>query len=329
MKQWLGSGMVCILLLAFTADASAQDKSKPAAPAAVRQRTFDTPKAAADALIAAAASYDVPALKEILGPDGNDLIETSDPVQSKNQFVAFSAQAREKTEVVPDAKNPNLAILSVGEEDWPLPIPIVRKAGQWLFDSKAGRKEVLYRRIGRNELDAIEVCRDFVEAQHAYALEKHDGSSLNQYAQRNVSTPGRQDGLAWRNADGTWGGPLGERIAEAIEEGYKEKSQPQPFQGYNFKVLKGQGSAAPLGKMDFVVKGVMIGGFALAAAPSDYRVTGVMTFIVSHDGVVYQKDLGPKTLELFQKMERYNPDKTWTPVDGRPTSPGAPTKTGT
>ena len=329
MKHWLGSGMVCVLLLASTVDAAPQAKAKSAAPAATRQRTFDTPKAAADALIAAAASYDVPALEEILGPAGHDLVVTSDPVQTKNQLAEFAARAREKSEVVTDAKNENLAILSVGEEDWPLPIPIVRNGGGWSFDSKAGKQEILYRRIGRNELDAIDVCQDFVEAQHAYALEKHDGSSVNQYAQRNVSTPGRQDGLAWRNPDGTWGGPLAERIAEAIKEGYRAKSHPQPFHGYYFKVLKGQGPAAPLGKMDFVVEGVMIGGFALAAAPSDYRVTGVMTFIVSHDGVVYQKDLGPKTLELFQKMERYNPDKTWSPVDGSTTSPDTPMKTGT
>jgi hypothetical protein len=316
--------MVCVLLLAPAHDASAQAKSKSAAPVAGRQRTFDTPKAAADALIAAATSDDVPVLQEILGPDGKDLLVTSDPVQSKNQLEAFAAQAREKSEVVLDAKNPNLAILSVGNEDWPLPIPIVRREGKWLFDSKAGRKEVLYRRIGRNELDAIEVCRDFVEAQHAYALEKHDGSSLNQYAQKIISSPGKQDGLAWRNSDGAPAGPISETIADAIAEGYTKKAEP--LHGYYFKVLKGQGPAARLGKMDFVVKGVMIGGFALAAAPSDYRVTGVMTFIVSHDGVVYQKDLGPKTLELFQKMERYNPDKTWSPVDGRSTSPGTTMK---
>jgi hypothetical protein len=329
MKHWLGSEMVCLLLLASTVAAAPQAKAKSAAPAATRQRTFDTPKAAADALIAAAASYDVPALEEILGPDGHDLVVTSDPVQTRNQLEEFAARAREKSEIVTDAKNPNLAILSVGEEDWPLPIPIVHNGGGWSFDSKAGKQEILYRRIGRNELDAIDICRDFVEAQHAYALEKHDGSSVNQYAQRNVSTPGKQDGLAWRNPDGTWGGPLAERIAEAIKEGYRAKSHPQPFHGYYFKVLKGQGPAAPLGKMDFVVEGVMIGGFALAAAPSDYRVTGVMTFIVSHDGVVYQKDLGPKTLELFHKMERYNPDKTWSPVDGSTTSPDTPMKTGT
>jgi hypothetical protein len=327
MKHWLGSGIVCVLLLAPAADASALEKSKSAAPAAAGQRTFDTPKAAADALIAAAESYDVPALKAILGPDGNALIETSDPVQSKNQFVAFSAQAREKTEVVPDAKNPNLAILSVGDGDWPLPIPIVRKAGKWSFDSKAGKREVLFRRIGRNELDAIESCLNFVEAQHEYALEKHDGSSLNQYAQKVISTEGKQDGLVWRNPDGTFGGPLGEELAQSIAEGYSKKSEP--LHGYYFKVLKGQGPAAPLGKMDFVVKGAMIGGFALAAAPSDYRVTGVMTFIVSHDGIVYQKDLGPKTLELFQKMERYNPDKTWAPVHEATETPATPAKTGT
>jgi len=325
MKNWLGSAMACVLLLAPTGDASAQDK-KPAAPAAAAQRTFETPQAAADALIAAAEAYDVPALKAILGPDSNSLIETKDPVQSKNQFESFSVQAREKTEVVPDAKNPNLAILSVGKGEWPLPIPIVRKAGKWSFDSKAGKREVLYRRIGRNELDAIEVCREFVDAQHEYAIVKHDGSSLNQYAQKIISAPGKQDGLAWRNADGTEGGPLSEMVADAIAEGYTKKSDP--LHGYYFKVLKGQGAAAPLGKMDFVVKGVMIGGFALAAAPSDYRVTGVMTFIVSHDGIVYQKDLGPKTLETCQKMDRYNPDKTWSVVEEPAETTDSPAKTG-
>jgi len=314
MKQWFGSGIVCALLFAPALDAAEPSAKKPAAPAAAPQRTFDTPKAAADALIAAAASYDVPALKEILGPHGADLVVTQDPVLDRNQAEAFAVKAREKSEVVPDPKNPNLAILSVGEGGWPLPIPSVRKGGKWLFDSKAGRQEILFRRIGRNELDAIEVCRDFVEAQHAYALEKHDGSSLNQYAQKVISTPGKQDGLAWRNPDGAPGGPMGETIARAIAEGYTKKHEP--LHGYYFKVLKGQGPAAPLGKLDFVVKDLMIGGFALAAAPADYRVTGVKTFIVSHTGVVYEKDLGPKTLESFRAMERYNPDKSWSPVKG-------------
>ncbi len=328
MKHRFGPGIVGVLLLACAVGVSAQDKPKsaPAAPAPASQKTFDSPKAAADALIAAAASDDIAAMKAILGPEGNSLVETSDPVQTKNQLEAFAAQARKDTAVVLDAKNPDRATLSVGDDDWPMPIPIVRKNGRWLFDSKAGKRELLYRRIGRNELDAIEVCHEYVDAQHEYALEKHDGSSLNQYAQKIISSPGRHDGLAWHNSDGTVGGPLSETIADAIAEGYSKKSEP--LHGYYFKVLKGQGPAAPLGKLDFVVKGVMIGGFALAAAPSDYRVTGVMTFIVSHDGIVYQKDLGPQTLELFQKMDRYNPDKTWTPAEEQ-ASPETPKKAGT
>ena len=313
MKKWLGSGIVCAFIFA-----PALDAAEPVAPAAkkpsvaVHQRTFDSARGAADALISAAVRLDLPALKEILGPDGEDFVVTADAVQDRNQIEAFAAKAREKNDVVPDAKNPNLAILSIGDQDWPMPVPIVRKGGKWLFDSKAGRKEVLYRRIGGNELNAIGACHHFVEAQHAYALEKHDGSPVNQYAQKIISTPGKQDGLAWQNPDGTMGGPLGEGLARAIAEGYSKKSEP--FHGFYFKVLKGQGPAAPLGKIDFVVEGVMIGGFALVAAPADYRVTGVKSFIVSHDGIVYEKDLGPKTLEHFRAMELYDPDKSWSPV---------------
>ena len=286
--------------------------SAASAPA-VAQKTFSTPEKAAEALIGAAERYDVPALQEILGPDGVDLVITEDPVQDKNQCAAFAAEAREQTRIVRDPENPKLALLSIGADDWPVPIPIVEEGGKWRFDSKAGRQEVLYRRIGRNELDAIAICLNFVDAQHEYASRKRDGAMVNQYAQRVISTPGRQDGLAWRNPDGTWGGPLGEGAAHAIAEGYSNKAQP--YHGYYFKVLMGQGPAAPMGKMDFVVEGAMIGGFALVAAPADYRVTGVKTFLVSHDGVVYEQDLGPKTLERFQEMERFNPDKGWTPVD--------------
>ena len=185
----------------------------------------------------------------------------------------------------------------------------MKQKGKWYFDVKAGRQEILNRRIGANELDAIAICRGFVEAQQEYAQEKHDDSKVNQFAQRIISTPGKHDGLAWQNADGTWGGPVGEEVAKALEQGYSERSQP--FHGYYFKVLKGQGPAAPLGQMDFVVKGAMIGGFALAAAPAQYRVTGVQTFIVGPNGAVYQKDLGANTLKAFQSMDRYNPDKTW------------------
>jgi hypothetical protein len=309
--------MVCSLVLAAAVASaqSAQPAPKPAAPApakaAVPQRTFDTPQAAADALIAATATYDVPALEAILGPDGKSLVVTKDPVQDKNSAEAFAAKAREKNAIVPDAKDPNRVTLSIGNEDWPMPIPIVRKNGKWLFDSKAGAREVLYRRIGSNELNAIAGCRNYVEAQHEYALEQHAGSSVNQYAQKLISSPGQQDGLAWGNPDGTSGGPLGDDLARAITEGYTKRDAP--FHGYYFKVLKGQGPAAPIGQIDFVIKGVMIGGFALAAAPAEYLVTGVKTFIVSHDGIVYEKDLGEKTLETFQKMDRYNPGKGWVP----------------
>ncbi len=283
-----------------------------APPAKTAQKTFETPEKASEALIAAAENFDVSTLTEILGADGLDLVVSEDPVHDRNQGKAFAAQAREKMQVVRDAKNPKAATLVVGPEDWPLPIPLVESAGKWRFNTKAGRQEVLYRRIGRNELDAIEVCHGYVEAQMDYASEKRDGSKVNQYAQRVISTPGRQDGLAWRGPDGSWQGPIGENIARVIAEGYSDRSQP--YHGYYYKILKGQGPAAPMGEMDFLVKGVMIGGFALMAAPAEYGVTGVKSFIVSHDGVVYEKDLGPKTLEAFKTMARYNPDKTWTPV---------------
>jgi Protein of unknown function (DUF2950) len=273
------------------------------------QKEFDTPKEAADALIQVATNFDVAAAKEILGPDGEDIISSEDPVMDKNRAAAFANKAKEKTSIEIDKKNRNQAILLVGNDNFPLPIPIVKQKGKWFFDTKVGREEILNRRIGANELNAIEICRGFDEAQHEYAYEKHDGSKVNQYAQRIISTPGKHDGLAWQNPDGTWGGPVGEEVAKALQEGYSE--QGRPYHGYYFKVLKGQGPAAPMGEMDFMVEGAMIGGFALAAAPAEHRVTGVMTFIVGPDGVVYEKDLGPDTLKIFDKMDRYNPDKTW------------------
>lgn len=287
---------------------------RPAAPKP-KQKTFATPEEAAEALIVAADKFDVSALKEVLGPDGIDLVVTEDAVQDRQHSADFAAQAHEKHAIQKDAKHPNLVTLIVGDEDWPMPIPIVQEGGRWRFDTKAGSQEVLYRRIGRNELDAIEVCRGYVEAQQEYASEKHDGARINQYAQRIFSTPGKHDGLAWKDSDGTWEGPVGEGIARVIAEGYSDKYEP--YHGYYFRILKGQGPAAPMGQMDFVVEGVMIGGFALVAAPADYEVTGVKTFIVSHTGVVYEKDLGPKTLDAFKKMSRYNPDSTWHPVAGQ------------
>jgi len=302
-----------VYVLITSAGAAAQTKptSAPAASAAA-QKTFATAQQAADALISATESFDLPALKAILGPDGSYLVAPGEPAKDRETALAFAAKAREKKAVVADPKDPSRATLIVGGEDWPLPIPIVRTGGQWRFDSEAGRMEILYRTIGGNELDAIDICRGYVEAQHEYALVLHAGSSVNQYAQRIISSPGKQDGLAWKNPDGTWGGPVGENIARVIEQGYTDKAMP--YHGYFFKVLKGQGPTAPLGEIDFVVKGAMIGGFALAAAPAEYGITGVKTFIVSHDGVVYEKDLGQGTLKAFKAMERYNPDKSWAPL---------------
>jgi hypothetical protein len=283
---------------------------KPATP----QMTFATPEKAAEALIAAAGAFDLEGLKKILGSAGLDLVVSADHVQDENTAKAFADQAHQKHAVVVDSTNPKIAILNVGPDDWPTPIPIVQTpSGQWRFDAKGGRVELLRRRIGRNEIDAIHVCRGYVEAQDEYALTKHGDSRVNQYAQKIVSTPGKQDGLVWQNANGAWEGPIAEPIAKAIAEGYN--SRLEPYHGYLFKILKGQGSAAPIGRLDFVVKGAMIGGFALAAAPVEYGSTGVMTFIVSHDGVVYEKDLGEQTLQTFKSMALFNPDKTWNPVD--------------
>ena len=284
-----------------------------AATTPTKQRTFATSQAAADALVAAAEKWDVPILLEILGPGGKELIESGDAVMDKNLATEFASQAKKKLEIVPDKKNPKRAMLIVGPEDWPMPIPLVENAGAWSFDTVAGRREILMRRIGRNELDAIEVCQGYVEAQQEYASEPRGASKVVQYAQKVIGSAEKQDGLAWRDPDGTWRGPIGEKIAGAIAEGYSNKYEP--YHGYFFKILKGQGRAAPLGQLDYVVRGLMIGGYALVAAPADYRVTGVKTFIVSNDGVVYEKDLGPKTLDAFRAMERFNPDSTWSPVE--------------
>lgn len=254
----------------------------------------------------------MPALEAILGPGSDDIIHTGEPARDKEIAQQFAELARTKMDVSVDPKTGRRAFITVGSEDWPFPVPIVKSGTTWSFDSKAGLNEILLRRIGRDELDTIEVCRGFVEAQQEYALTKHDDSHVNQYAQKIISTPGKQDGLAWQNSDGTWGGPIGEKVARAIDRGYSPKDEP--YHGYYFRVLKGQGPDAPLGQLDYVENGAMIGGFALIAVPAEYRVTGVMTFIVSNDGVVYQKDLGPNTAELAAKIDRFNPDETWSPV---------------
>jgi hypothetical protein len=278
--------------------------------AAAKGKAFDSAQAAADALITAVEQYDEAALTEILGPDSFDIIHTGEPARDKENSQAFGAQARAKMSLEYNGTKTRANIV-VGENDWPMPVPIVKVGKSWYFDTKSGRQELLFRRIGRNELDAIEICRGYVEAQNEYALTKKKANEPNQYAQKIISTDGQQDGLAWKNADGSWDGPVGEKIASAIARGY---GKGEPYHGYYFKILKGQGPAAPLGELDYVIKDVMIGGFALLATPAQYRSTGVKSFMVSQDGVVWEKDLGPKTLEMAQTIDRFNPDRTWMAV---------------
>jgi Protein of unknown function (DUF2950) len=289
------------------------DAAAPAAATAAGPQTFDSAESAANALVDAAGKFDVTALIRIVGKQGEDLVLTGEYAQDRERAQEFAALARAKKQVAMEPKTDSRAFLLVGEEDWPFPLPIVKHAGRWSFDAAAGRQEMIWRRLGSNELDAIEVCQGFVEAQFDYAYRKRQEYDVAQYAQHVISTPGKHDGLAWQNADGSWDGPIGEKIAHAIEQGYDIKAEP--YRGYFFKVLKGQGQDAPLGAMDYVVEGVMIGGFALVAAPAEYGETGLKTFMVSNTGVVYEKDLGPGTLEAFQKMERFNPDKSWSIVE--------------
>jgi Protein of unknown function (DUF2950) len=275
-------------------------------------RAFPSTRQAADALLAAAAAGDVPALLAIFGPDGKALVASGDDVQDRNDRAQFAALAKERLVVLANPQDPRRATLLVGPDGWPFPVPLVEKDGKWTFASKDGVREVVDRRVGSNELDAIEICRGFVEAQWEYAEEDHDGNGVLEYAQRVISTPGKRDGLAWRNPDGSVGGPVSEIIARAIADGYTDRTKP--FHGYRFRVLKRQGSHARLGTLDYVIGGKMIGGFALVAWPASYRSTGVKTFIVNHDGVVLEKDLGKDTARIASGMTRFDPGQGWTPV---------------
>jgi hypothetical protein len=304
---WIIGTVTCLHLTLLLAAQQSRVGNPPAPRGSVE--SFDNPEQAAAVLIQAAEKFDVRSLIHIFGEENSDIVLTGEVPQDRQRATDFVAEAREKKSVSLDPKNRNRAFLLVGNENWPFPVPIVKKGARWSFDANAGRQEILYRRIGYNELDAIEVCRTYVQAQEEYAFRKRDGYDVPQYAQRIVSTPGKQDGLAWQDSNGNWEGPLGENVARALEQGYT--TDAEPYHGYFFKILKGQGPAAVLGEMDFVVEGVMIGGFALAASPAEYGVTGVNTFVVSHDGIVYQKDFGPGSLTEFQKLQRFNPDKSW------------------
>jgi hypothetical protein len=285
----------------------------PATPATKPgEKTFDTAQQAADALVQAVAKDDTAALNEIFGSSGQKIVSSGDDVEDKNNRARFTELAKTKTDVVVDKKNAHRAILSLGGDGWPFPVPIVQTGAKWHFDSKSGLREILYRRVGQNELDAIQICLGYVEAQQEYASQAREIAGFHMYAQKILSTPGKKDGLAWYDADGKPAGPIGEQVAKALEEGYKDRTKP--YHGYFFKVLMAQGPAAPPGARDYVLQGKMIGGFALVAWPAEYRASGVKTFIVNNDGIVYEKDLGANTGKVAAAMKAYNPDKSWSKV---------------
>jgi hypothetical protein len=276
--------------------------------AANAQRAFPTPEEAAGALATAVKSGFRKDILWVLGSEGEDIISSGDDVadaESRQRFTeAYDAKHSIKLEG--DKKG----VIILGNDEFPFPIPLMRKKAGWEFDTAAGRLEIRYRRIGRNEIDAIQTCLAYVDAQHEYAEKDRTGEGVGVYAQRIVSTTGKKDGLYWPSSDGEKS-PLGELAAQASAEGYKVGAGRVPYHGYYFRILTQQGPNAPGGTLDYVVRGKMIGGFALIAYPAEYGNSGVMTFLVNHSGTVYQKDLGDYTMKLVQRMNWFDPDQTW------------------
>lgn len=279
------------------------------------QKTFPSAAEASKALVAALQADDQTALLSILGADAKEIISSGDEVEDKNNRETFVQKYQQCHRLVtePDEKT----TLYIGAENWPTPIPLVQMGSTWYFDTDAGKKEILYRRVGRNEMAVIQVCRELVDAEKEYYAEPHDGDSGKQYAQKIYSDPGKHNGLYWEAAAGEAESPMGPLVAAAAAEGYTQDPdhKPQPFMGYYFRVLIGQGANAPGGVRSYIVDGKMTGGFAFLAYPAEYRSSGVMTFTVDQDGVVYEKDLGPNTAEITKTLTRYDQDATWHKVD--------------
>ncbi len=310
---WLkrrGATLITVMLIALAvSDLSLAEN--------VSQLSFASPAEAVRAMVEALDSHDLKALEAIFGPDSPDLLVSGDPVTDQSGRERFLELYGEKNRLEHTAEE---AVLSVGNEDWPFPIPIVKEDALWRFDTEAGREEILARRIGGNELSAIQVCLAYADAQREYALKDRDADGLLQYAQKFRSDKGLQNGLYWKAEEGQEQSPLGPLVAAAQEEGYKGKptnDKPVPYHGYYYRILKGQGKNASGGAYDYMVKGEMIGGFALVAFPATYESSGIMTFIVNHDGAVYQKDLGSNTEKAALAMTLFNPDGTWKRVDGK------------
>ena len=280
---------------------------------AAEQKTFASPYEAVKALVAAAEDANQEEMLAILGDDGKDLVYSGDPVQDKAGMEAFVKAYKTKHAIV--KQDDTTRILQVGSSDWQMPIPIINYGGKWKFDTAAGKQELLYRRIGHNELGAIAACRGYIDAQRDYAATGHDGLPSGIYAQRLMSSPGKHDGLYWETTEDEPASPAGPLLADASTEGYgKSLGKAEPYHGYYYRVLKAQGAAARGGAKSYLVDGQLSEGVALVAFPAQYRASGVMTFIINQKGVVYQKDLGEKTADVAAAMTEYNPDKTWTKV---------------
>ncbi len=293
--------------------------SQNALAASPHQRTFASPGEAVQALVEAVKAGDMEALSAILGPEGRDLISSGDAVADKQERERFvrSYEQSNKLERPTETK----AVLIIGQDEWPLPIPVVKEGGTWRFDTAAGKDEILNRRIGRNELNTMQVCLAYVDAQREYARVAREGDGLLTYAMKFRSDEGKKNGLYWPTKEGEGLSPLGVLVANARAEGYSRKTsggQPTPYHGYVYRILTAQGPDAPGGAYDYVVNGKMIGGFALVAYPAQYGVSGVMTFLVNHQGVVYEKDLGTDTERLARAMQAYNPDNTWKKAGASP-----------
>lgn len=283
-----------------------------ASTCAAEQKTFDTPYAAVKALVEAAQDGNQGEMIAVLGDDGKDLVYSGDTVQDKAGIESFVKAYKTKHSIV--KQNDQTRLLQVGANDWQMPIPIVNDGGKWRFDTAAGKQELLYRRIGHNELGAIAACRGYIDAQKDYAEVGHDGLPAGIYAQKLMSSPGKQDGLYWETGEDEPASPAGPLLADASAEGYSGQGlggKSQPYHGYFYRVLKAQGPAAHGGARSYLVDGQLTQGVALIAFPAQYRVSGVMTFIINQNGVVYQKDLGEKTAELAAAITEYSPDKTW------------------
>jgi hypothetical protein len=286
-----------------------------AAHAAVKQKTFATPEEAVETLMRALKADDGKELLAIFGPAGKELVSSGDPVDDRQRRETFLREFDRKHGIQPEGSR---RVLIVGEKDWPFPIPLVPRGDRWIFDTTAGREEVLNRRIGENELSTIQTLLAVVDAQREYAIVDRDGDGIREYAEKFGSDPGRRNGLYWAVQPGEEPSPLGELVVGARAEGYSRSGPRQraiPYHGYYFRILKKQGKHAPGGAYDYVVKKNMIGGFAVVAYPSEFGSSGIMTFIVSHEGAVYQKNLGKQTAKSAGAMDSFDPDPSWRKVD--------------